>query len=63
MAGCKRCALNGGGGERGKGKGKIREKKRKKVEKMGIKMFVFLCFFYKSTRRFFHMSSGHFSNI
>ena len=36
MAGCKRCALKGGGG---KGKGKRREKKRKKEEKMGIKSF------------------------
>ena len=59
MAGCKRCALKGGGG--GKGKGKRREKKRKKEEKMGIK--IVCCFFYKSTRRFFHMCSGHFSNI
>ena len=43
-----------------KGKGKRREKQRKKEEKMGFKFFIF---FYKSTRRFFHMRSGHFSNI
>ena len=42
-----------------RGKGKRREKKRKKEEKMGIKIVVF----YKSTRSFFHMRSGHFSNI
>ena len=38
MAGCKRCALKGGG----EGKGKKREKKRKKEEKMGIKFFFFI---------------------
>ena len=60
MAGCKRCALKGG-----KGKGKRREKERKKEEKMGIKIVSFFSsfFFTKSTRRFFHMRSGHFSNI
>ena len=57
MAGCKRCALKGG-------KGKRRGKKCKKEEKMGIKIvFFFFFFFYKSTRRFFHMRSGHFSNV
>ena len=33
---------------------------------MGIKIvffFVFVVFFYKSVRMFFHMRSGHFSNI
>ena len=61
MAGCKRCEL--------KEKKKEREKKRKEKEKrrkrMGIKIvffFVFV-FFYKSVRMFFHMRSGHFSNI
>ena len=53
--------------ERGKkGRGKRREKKRKKEEKMGIKIvffFFFFFFFYKSVRMFFHMRSGHFSNI
>ena len=44
-----------------KGKGKRREKKRKKEEKMGIKIVFF--FLYKSVRMFFHMRSGHFSNI
>ena len=49
--------------ERGKkGKGKRREKKGKKEEKMGIKI-VFFFFFYKSVHMFFHMRSGHFSNI
>ena len=43
-----------------KGKGKRREKKREKEEKMGIKIVVV---FFKSMRRFFHMRSGHFSNI
>ena len=58
MAGCKRCSLNWG-----KGKGKKKRKKRKKEEKMGFKIVFFFVFFYKSERRFFHMRSGHFSNI
>ena len=49
MAGCK-----------GEGKGKRREKKRKKVEKMGIEI---VCFFISPCACFFHMRSGHFSNI
>ena len=39
---------------------KEEKRKGKKEEKMGIKNVLF---FYKSTRRFFHMRSGHFSNI
>ena len=42
-----------------KGKGKRMEKKRKKEEKIGIKMF----FFISPRAGFFHMRSGHFSNI
>ena len=58
LGGCKRCALKGGEGK----------KKRKEKEKGGKKgdqnrLFVFLFCFYKSTRRFFHMRSGHFSNV
>ena len=56
MAGCKR----------GKGKGKKKRKEKEKGgKKWGSKCFVFFCFvfFYKSSRRFFHMRSGHFSNI
>ena len=49
-------------GEEKKGKGKRREKKRKKEEKIWIKIVLFVCF-YKSLRMFFHMLSGHFSNI
>ena len=56
MAGCKKMRAEEGK----KGKGKRREKKRKKEEKMGIKI---VFFFYKSVRMFFHMRSGHFSNI
>ena len=63
MAGCKRCALKGGKREREKEE----KRKGKRRKKMGIKIvcfFVFFfVFFYKSTRRFFHMCSGHFSNI
>ena len=60
MAGCKRCALKGGGG----GEGKRRETKRKREEKMGIKIVFFCVCFFKSMRMFFfHMRSGHFSNI
>ena len=55
MAGCKKMRAEEGK----KGKGKRREKKRKKEEKMGIK----IVFFYKFVCIFFHMRSGHFSNI
>ena len=48
--------------EENKGKGKKEKRKGKRGGKMGIKI-VFFFFFYKSTRRFFHMRSGHFSNI
>ena len=59
MAGCKRCALKGG-----KGKVKKKRKEKKKRGKMGIKIVCFFCFvFYKSVRMFFHMRSGHFSNM
>ena len=51
MAGCKRCALKGGGGER-----------EKENEKMGFKI-VFFIYIYISVRMFFHMRNGHFSNI
>ena len=54
MAGCKRCALKGG-----KGKGK--KKRKEKWKKWGSKSFFF--FFFLSVRMFFHMRSGHFSNI
>ena len=53
--------------ERGKREGEKEEKKRKKEDKMGIKIlfffFFFFFFFYKSVRMFYHMRSGHFSNI
>ena len=52
MAGCKRCAL--------KRKIREREKKRKEKEKGGKNGDQNR---FKSTRRFFHMPSGHFSNI
>ena len=52
MAGCKRCALKRGKREREKEE-KRKDKRRKKC---GSKSF----FFYKSTRMFFHMRSGHF---
>ena len=56
MAGCKRCALIGG-----KREGEKEEKRKgKRRKKMGIKI---VFFFYKSVRMFFHMRSGHFSNI
>ena len=60
MAGGKRCALKGGG----EGKGKRREKKRKKEKNGDQNRLCFFCFvFYKSVRMFFHMRSGHFSNM
>ena len=46
-----------------KGKGKRREKKRKREEKNGDQNRFFVVVFYKSVRMFFHMRSGHFSNI
>ena len=55
MAGCKRCALKGGGGL---GKGEKKGKEKEKGGKNGGSKS-----FFKSTRRFFHMRSGHFSNI
>ena len=58
MAGCKRCALKWGKGEREKEE----KKKGKRRKKWGSNFFYFFFFFYKSTRRFFHMRSGHFSN-
>ena len=62
MAWCKRCALKGE-----KGKGKKKKKRGKTEEKIGIKivffLFVFCFVFYKSVRMFFHMRSGHFSNV
>ena len=59
MAGCKRCALKGG---KGKGKKKRKEKEKGGKSRDQNRVF-FVCFFYKSTRRFFYMRSGHFSNI
>ena len=56
MAGCKRCALKGENWEREKEE----KRKGKRRKKLGSKSFVFFC---KSTRRCFHMRSGHFSNI
>ena len=58
MAGCKRCALKGKNG-----KGKKKRKEKEKGGKNGDQNRFFFVFFYKSTRRFFHMRSGHFSNI
>ena len=59
MAGCKRCALKGG-----KGKVKKKRKEKKKGGKNGNQNRLFFCFvFYKSVRMFFHMRSGHFSNM
>ena len=60
MAGCKRCALKGG-----KGKVKKKRKERKKGGKNGNqnRLFFFCFVFYKSVRMFFHMRSGHFSNM
>ena len=60
MAWCKRCALKGGKREG--------EKKRKEKEKGGKngdqnRFFFFFFFFFLSVRMFFHMRSGHFSNI
>ena len=47
-----------------RGKGKRGEKKKEKGGKNGVQIrFFFIFIFYKSTRRFFHMRSGHFSNI
>ena len=62
MAGCKRCALKGEKREREKEE----KRKGKRRKKWGSKSFFFcfvFCFFYKSVRMFFHMRSGHFSNI
>ena len=60
MAGCKRCTLKGGKREREKEE----KRKEKKEDKMGIKIVFCVCvFIYKSVRMFFHMRSGHFSNI
>ena len=60
MAGCKRCALKGGGREREK-----EEKRKEKRKKNGDqnRLCFFVLFFYKSVRMFFHMRSGHFSNM
>ena len=60
MAGCKRCALKGEKREGGK-----EGRKGKRRKKWGSKSFFFFVFFffYKSVRMFFHMRSGHFSNI
>ena len=55
MAVCKRCALKGGKREREK------EEKRKEKEKGGKNGDQNR--FFMSIRRFFHMRSGHFSNI
>ena len=44
-----------------KGKGKKKRKEKEKGGKNGDQNH--FVFFYKSTRRFFHMRSGHFSNI
>ena len=60
MAGCKRCALKGEKREGGKQE-KRKVKRRKKWESKSF--FFFFFFFYKSVRMFFHMRSGHFSNI
>ena len=57
MAGCKRCALKEGKREREKEE----KRKGKRRKKWGSKSFFF--FFYKSTCSFFHMRSGHFSNM
>ena len=57
MAGCKRCALKGGKREREK------EEKRKGKRRKKWGSLFFCVFFYKSVRMFFHMRSGHFSNI
>ena len=60
MAGCKRCVLKGGNRE----KEKEEKRKGKRRKKWGSKSVFFFCFFlYKSVRMFFHMRSGHFSNI
>ena len=59
MAGCKRCALKGG-----KRKAKKKRKEKKKGRKNGNQNCLLFCFvFYKSVRMFFHMRSGHFSNM
>ena len=62
MAGCKRCAPKGGNREREKEE-KRKGKRGKKWESKSFFFFVFVFFFFKSTRRFFHMRSGHFSNV
>ena len=60
MAGCKRSALKGG-----KRKGAKEEKRKGKGGKNWDqnRFFFLFFFFYKSVRMFFHMRSGHFSNI
>ena len=58
MAGCKRCALKGVKREREKEE----KRKGKRRKKWGSKSF-FVGVFYKSVRMFFHMRSGHFSNL
>ena len=60
MAGCKRCSLKWG-----KGEGKKKRKEKIKGGKMGFKLlFFFIIIFFISPRAgFFHMRSGHFSNI
>ena len=55
MAGCKRCALKRAKRERVK-----EEKKKEKGGRNGDQNHFF---FYKSVCMFFHMRSGHFSNI
>ena len=59
IAGCKRCAL--------KGEKREKEKKKRKEKEKGGKNWdqnlFFSFFFYKSMSMFFHMRSGHFSNI
>ena len=57
MAGCERCALK----RRIREREKKKEKRKGKRGKNGDQNRFF--FFYKSTRRFFHMRSGHLSNI
>ena len=59
MAVCKRCALKGGKRERRK-KRKEKVKGGKNGDQSRFFFFFFLC---KSVRMFFHMRSGHFSNV
>ena len=63
MAGCKRCVLKGGKRERVKEEKRKGNRRKKLGSKLFVFFFVFFFVFYKSTRRFFHMRSGHFSNI